>query len=185
MTLDALISPDYRQEQIRLHTDPRGYGGRGRKWATFVNALIWVHECQSVLDYGCGEGSLGVHLALAGRCKDIRQYDPAVPGFEALPEPADLVVCTDVLEHVEADKIDAVLDHLCGLTQKVLFVVVSLIETAKTLSDGRQAHILLKDPTWWHAQFTQRGLMTIEQPHIKPEKQWCAVLQRKAAYDAL
>lgn len=177
MTVDDLISPAYLQEQIRLHESPRGYGGRGRKWSTQVNALIWAYECQSVLDYGCGEGSLVVYLKIAKRCQDFREYDPAIPGLEALPEPADCVACTDVLEHVEEDRIDRVLDHLCGLTRKVLFVVISLIETAKTLSDGRQAHILLREPAWWRSQFAARGFSVVQELDVKPEKQWVAVLK--------
>lgn len=181
MTRDQLISPDYLQEQIRLHDSPRGYGGRGKKWSTQVNALAWTYDCQSILDYGCGEGSLAVFLLIAKRASDIREYDPAIPGKDALPDPADLVVCTDVLEHVEPDRIDAVLTHLCGLARKVLFVVISLVETAKTLSDGRQAHILLKDPAWWRAAFDARGFDVRDELQVKPEKQWAAVLLPRAA----
>jgi len=178
MTLDDLISPAYREEQVRLHRQPKGYGGRGRKWSTQVNALVWTYQCESVLDYGCGEGSLAATLAISARCKDIRQYDPAVECFELLPAPADCVVCTDVLEHVEEDKIEAVLDHLCGLTRKVLFVVISLVETAKTLSDGRQAHILLREPPWWKSRLAARELELRDELDIKPEKQWAAVWLR-------
>lgn len=174
--LDELISPRYRDEQVRLHAQPRGYGQRGSKWSTHVNTLVWKHGCQSVLDYGCGQGSLRQWVAEAGRCRDIREYDPAIAGKDALPAVADLVVCTDVLEHVEPDKIDAVLAHLRSVTGRLLFVVISLVETAKTLSDGRQAHILLQAPAWWRARFEALGFAVIEELSIKPEKQWVAVL---------
>lgn len=186
MTLDDLISPAYREEQIRLHQAPRGYGGKGRRWSTYVKALAWTHDCDSILDYGCGEGSLAVHLLLIdpetreplGRIHDVRQYDPAMPGLETLPEPADCVVCTDVLEHVEPEKIGAVLDHLCELARKILFVVISTVETAKLLGDGRQAHILLMEPSWWQEQFATRGYYVVDEPRIRPDKQWCAALRR-------
>ena len=32
---------------------------------------------------------------------EIKEYDPAIPGKDSLPEPADIVVCSDVLEHIE------------------------------------------------------------------------------------
>lgn len=175
--LSDLISVDYRHEQMRLHAAPRGYGQRGHKWSSKVNELAWVHGCVSVLDYGCGQGKLGESLQLAGRVTDLREYDPAIEGKEALPVPADLVVCTDVLEHIEADKIGAVLTHLCALPRKVLFVVISLVETAKQLSDGRQAHILLRSPEWWLEQFERRGFQVLQTPLVKPEKQWVAVLK--------
>jgi hypothetical protein len=82
-----------------------------------------------------------------------------------------------VLEHVEPDKIEAVLDHLASLVRKSLFVVISLVETAKTLSDGRQAHILLREPEWWRSQFARRGFVVIDELNVKPEKQWAAVLK--------
>lgn len=178
MTADQLISPAYREEQIRLHAEPRGYGGRGRKWTTQVNAAIWLNGYKSVLDYGCGQGSLHESLILTNRKIDLREYDPAIPGKDALPEPADLVVCTDVLEHVEPDKIAAVLAHLRSLARHGLFIVVSLIETAKTLSDGRQAHILLQPADWWRAQFNAHGFAVVEELAVKPEKQWVGIVKR-------
>jgi hypothetical protein len=184
MTVQDLISPAYREEQIRLHTLPKAYGERGHKWSTHIHTIVWVRGCASILDYGCGTGSLGLTLResilLAKRCKDFRDYDPAIPGKDALPAPADLVVCTDVLEHVEPDKIDAVLDHLTGLAQKRLFVAIALTDTAHLLSDGRQAHILLREPEWWREQLGVRGFVTEDVfIHTKPQKAWIAVLRRE------
>ena len=183
MTVDDLISPAYLDEQRRLHADPRGYGGRGRKWAAQVSAFGWTYGCRSVLDYGCGQGSLAVQLKLSSHfpIDQIFEYDPAIPGKDALPAPADLVVCTDVLEHVESDRIWAVMEHLARLSRKACFIVVSLIETAKTLSDGRQAHILLRPVPWWTAQVEAHGFIVARELDVKPEKQWCAVLLKERA----
>lgn len=172
--IDTLISDAYRAEQQRLHADPRGYGGRGRKWADTVRDIARTYGCASILDYGCGQGSLAVALADSGL--DVREYDPAVAGKDAAPAPADLVVCTDVLEHVEPDRIWAVVGHLASLSGKALFLVVSLVETAKTLSDGRQAHILLHTPAWWREMVGAHGCLVARELAIKPEKQWVAVL---------
>ena len=172
--IDGLISEAYRAEQVRLHADPRGYGGRGRKWADTVREVARTYGCVSMLDYGCGQGSLAV--ALAGSGLQVAEYDPAVAGKDAPPAPADLVVCTDVLEHVEPERIWAVVGHLTSLSAKALFVVVSLVETAKTLSDGRQAHILLRSPEWWRELTAAHGLLLARELAVKPEKQWAAVL---------
>lgn len=170
------ISEGYLAEQRRLHAAPRGYGQRGSKWADTVVELVRTHRARTILDYGCGQGSLGV--ALRGRRLELDEYDPAIPGKDALPEPADLVVCTDVLEHVESDRIWHVLEHLASLTRRVAFVVVSLVPTAKTLSDGRHAHILLRSVEWWRTQCRAHGFTIHEERPIKPEKQWVAVLTR-------
>lgn len=181
MTLEHLISPAYLDEQRTLHASPRGYGQRGHKWTAKVNEIGWLQGCRSVLDYGCGAGSLCEQLRLKSRFTTITEYDPAIPDKDTPPSPADLVVCTDVLEHIEEDKIDAVLSHLTSRARLVLFVVISLVETAKVLSDGRQAHILLRPPAWWRVQFEARDFTVIEEPQVKPEKQWVAVLRRNGA----
>jgi 2-polyprenyl-3-methyl-5-hydroxy-6-metoxy-1,4-benzoquinol methylase len=147
VTRADLISDAYLAEQVRLHAAPRGYGARGSRWAEAVHALASQYHCRTILDYGCGQGSLARALTPMGRT--VTEYDPAVAGKDQLPTPADLVVCTDVLEHVESAHIFAVAQHLAALTRRALFLVVSLVETDKRLSDGRQAHILLRTPAWW------------------------------------
>lgn len=178
----ALISDAYLEEQRRLHADPRGYGTKGRKWAPHVGMVAAHYALQSVLDYGCGQGSLAANLrgAHGWYFDDVREYDPAVYGKASPPEPAELVVCTDVLEHVEEEKLDAVLAHLAALTHRALFLVVSLIPTAKTLSDGRQAHITLHPAAWWVGRLEAHGFEVAEVLSVSPEKQWVATLLKKA-----
>jgi 2-polyprenyl-3-methyl-5-hydroxy-6-metoxy-1,4-benzoquinol methylase len=175
MTIDDLITPEYREEQARLHAQPNGYGGKGRKWAPTVAEIAKVHGCRSVLDYGCGQGSLALALRAAG-WSDVREYDPAVPGKDALPAAADLVVCTDVLEHIEPVHMWSVLQHVRALSTKACFVVISLVETAKRLSDGRQAHISLHSRDHWVGVMGAHGFVVASEVPVKPEKQWCAVL---------
>lgn len=171
------ISAEYLEQQRILHADPRGYGGRGRKWAPFVLELIDRLGATSVLDYGCGQGSLAVAVRQA-KVPGLRvsEYDPAIPDKSGQPTFADLIVCTDVLEHVEPEKIQAVLRHLRLLARRGVFVVVSLVETAKLLTDGRQAHILLRPADWWREQVAAAGFRILEEPQIKPDKQWVAVI---------
>lgn len=177
MTVEQLISPDYRAEQQRLHADPRGYGQKGRKWAETVIELAAEFNCQTLLDYGAGQGSLAESLRAQGFV-NLAEYDPAIAGKDTLPSPADLVVCTDCLEHVESERIWFVLKHLRQLTQCVCFVVVSLVETAKVLSDGRQAHILLRSTEWWRFQMRSHDFVIWRELDIKPDKQWVAVLTK-------
>ena len=169
------ISPEYQALQAELHARPQGYGGKGRKWAPVVRELIAWYDARTVLDYGCGEGSLG--SALPG----IAEYDPAMPGKDAPPAPADLVVCTDVLEHIEPEKLPAVLIHLRFLTRTAALLVVALDATHKILADGRNAHLIQESPAWWETQVTAAGFrcepLTIP-IHLSPEKRakrWIAV----------
>lgn len=181
MRATDLISPRYCEEQERLHADPRGYGQRGRKWAARVLAIADQFDAWSILDYGCGQGSLTVALrAQAARSIRLDEYDPAIAGKTMAPGFADLVVCTDVMEHVEADRIANVVKHLHLVTRKALFLVVSLVETAKLLSDGRQAHISLHPRAFWEARFSPFFEVGESFDDVKPDKQWVAVLIPRA-----
>ena len=169
-----LITPEYLADQVWLHGRGGDYGRSGDKWASTIESLVRNMRMDSVLDYGCGKGALGVAL----RAKGItcREYDPAIPGKDMLPEAADMVACTDVLEHVEPACIDAVLDHLCGLARKTMFLTVSTRLAGKTLPDGRNAHILLQHEGWWRFQLERRGFRPI-QHWPTHDGEWVAVLR--------
>lgn len=176
-----LISRPYLQLQQELHARPNGYGGKGDKWAAGVAGLIAQFEAHSVLDYGAGEGSLGAALrkmALSG--VRIDEYDPAVPAFAQWPGFADLVVCTDVLEHIEPERLDTVLRHLTVLTRKALFVVIATRPSNKTMADGRNAHLIIETGEWWSARFAALGLRIAQgpaSPLAKPSREWVAVIR--------
>jgi len=177
---EGLISADYVAQQKALHLMPGGYGGKGSRWASTVVAIAKQLGCSSVLDYGCGRGSL--RLSLESRGLACREYDPAVEGKDARPSFADLVVCTDVLEHVEPDKIGNVLKHLDSLSRVAIFLVVCLRSSNKTLPDGRNAHLLIRPAAWWDAKADEEGWerVTTDIPipvKVDQSKHWIAVVR--------
>jgi 2-polyprenyl-3-methyl-5-hydroxy-6-metoxy-1,4-benzoquinol methylase len=141
------ISAEYCDLNAKLHKENMAYGVGGGKHAPTVLKLLANPALRSVLDYGCGKGALGKALGDAGI--PIWEYDPAIPEKSESPRPADLVVCTDVLEHVEPDKIDYVLADLARCVKQVGYFVIHTGKSAKTLADGRNAHILQHDKAWW------------------------------------
>lgn len=175
-----LISPAYRDLQIELHAQPRGYGGRGDKWAGVVLQIALEYGATSILDYGCGQGSLMATLRAAPvNGFRLNEYDPAIPGKDHLPDFADMVVCTDVLEHVEPKRLDIVLAHLRLLARKVLWVVISTKRSNKELSDGRNAHLVIRPSKWWRERLKAAGFTLHVPPTIVrtvPEKEWPVVL---------
>jgi hypothetical protein len=152
MGLDNVATPEYRAVLAAMHSREK-WGGKGHRHLDAVLELITranqlkggLREKVTVLDYGCGRGSLANALK-PHRCQ---QYDPGVPGRDVLPKPSDVVVCTDVLEHIEPEKLDAVLDHILRLTGYFAHLVISTRPANAVLPDGRNAHLIVETPDWW------------------------------------
>ena len=182
MDSEGLISEEYRKLNIQLHEGGR-YGRRGDRWADKVRLLKQSHNLDSILDYGCGQGSL--KRTLEG---NVSEYDPAIPGKDAIPNPADLVVCTDVLEHIEPILLDNVLDHLWSLTTRYLLVAVSTRPAAKVLADGRNAHLIVQPADAWLPAFQRRFDIvewTVSEDEfsavVKPKQGWRGVAESIAS----
>jgi len=138
-----MITDDYRKLNEEMHKKP-SYGISGQKYANQVHAIALSMQTQDILDYGCGKSTLAQNLPYK-----IKQYDPAIPKYSALPEPADVVVCTDVLEHVEPEMIDDVLEHIRSLTKRRGMFVIATRPANKTLPDGRNPHLIIENGKWW------------------------------------
>lgn len=155
----TLIGEEYLALQRELHG--RGnYGVSGHRWADNVLALADKLQAKSILDYGCGKGMLGWQIRAVFKLRPLPfeyfEYDPAIEGKDAAPLPADLVVCGDVLEHIEPEHLEDVLDDLRGLARKAVFLVVSTQLAAKVLADGRNAHLIVKPSLWWLPKILDR-----------------------------
>lgn len=182
MKLRHLISDDYLEQQRRLHAAPKGYGGRGDKWAPAVAAIARQYGAATVLDYGCGQGTLKVALEKLMPGVPVAEYDPAIKGKNEIPQPSDLVVCTDVLEHIEPDKLPLVINHLFKLTQVALFTVIATRPSKKWLKDGRNAHLIIEPPSWWQDRLVHPLFEHAEPPKsplVVPAREWIALLVRK------
>ena len=148
-----MITEAYRQEQARLHATG-DYGKAGAGFGDVVSGMLRATQARTLLDYGCGSRqSLRPALLVP---VDYRGYDPAVAEYASDPEPADCVACIDVLEHIEPEMIDQVLDHIRSKTLKRALFSVHLGPAGKTLSDGRNAHLIQRPPAWWLPQIMQR-----------------------------
>lgn len=139
-----LITEAYRKLNAQKHSESERFGAYGHYLATQVRDLARQLGAASILDYGCGKRTLERALGFA-----IANYDPAIPGCEASPEPADLVVCTDVLEHVEPECLEAVLDDLRRVTRNTILITVDTRPAHKILADGRNAHLIVEPSRWW------------------------------------
>lgn len=145
-----LISPEFRELNARLHRDRLEYGVGGGKHADTVIKLAKSNNTTSVLDYGCGKGYLAKAIPWP-----IWEYDPAIPGKDMSPRPADLVVCTDVLEHIEPDKLIFVLDDLRRCTKQIGYFTICTGPAIKKYADGRNTHLIQQGIDWWRKKLSK------------------------------
>lgn len=148
--LDDLISPAYQRLLMQKHGHGK-WGGDGAKHVTNATAYADLLQAETILDYGCGE----MRFAEAMKPRRVSGFDPGVPGKTGMPKPCDLVVCTDVLEHVELDKLNNVLGHMRSVCLKGAYVVIATRPAKAVLPDGRNAHLIVKPADWWI-----KGMMT-------------------------
>jgi len=145
-----LISKEAIELNWRLHQENPTYGMGGSKHAETVLKMAQHPDIKSVLDYGCGKSMLAKSLPMP-----IWEYDPAIPEKSELPKPADLVVCTDVMEHIEVDKLQFVLDDLKRCIKQVGYFVISTRKAVKTYANGANTHSIVQGKNWWHKQLSK------------------------------
>jgi hypothetical protein len=150
-----MITEQYRELNRQLHEDHSvKYGYKGYQQAERVFETKLAFACRSVLDYGAGKRTLAQALRRFYSVR-TRNYDPAVRGIDHLPRPADLVVCCDVMEHVEPPYVGHVILHLHSLTKKILFLRVCTVPcTSKTLPDGTDPHRTVWTELQWESAFS-------------------------------
>lgn len=160
-----IITEAYREQNRKLHETNEKYGTSGRVWREFVrNISDWGRR--DILDFGAGKRTLSQSLGPAYRVTD---YDPCIPGLDAEPEPHDIVVCGDVMEHVEPELVENVLAKIRTLTKHKAFFVIAMLPSTKTLPDGRNSHLSLHDDEWWREKIEAAGFEIIESKSMRKE----------------
>ena len=114
-----------------------------------MDSLIDRLQPRSLLDYGCGSQRSLLKAVKLPATVLYEGYDPAIPEYSEAPLPAELVVCIDVLEHIEPDLLDNVLDHLATLCDPFGLFSIHTDPADKTLPDGRNAHLTQEPQAWW------------------------------------
>lgn len=145
-----VITTDYRKLNENLHNSNKQYGTCGHLYADEVLKICKRLNSYDVLDYGCGKNTLANVLPFI-----IKKYDPAIRAFHEEPESADIVICTDVMEHIEPELLDNVLKHIKSKCKKAVYFAIETTEAKKKLNDGRNAHINILKPIEWFTKLSE------------------------------
>lgn len=133
---------------------------------------------RTVLDYGCGRSPLVNWLAKLNDATPLR-YDPAIPEHATLPEgPIDLIVSTDVLEHIPEDLLDNLLAEISSRSQNAYFHIATALATT-VLPNGENAHCTVQKPGWWRSRL-ERHFATVRELPVD-RKHRCAFATWKTA----
>jgi len=124
------------------------YGSSSMLHFDEISSVVLEQKPKSILDYGCGRSDLVAHFWNDGK-REIDRYDPAIPAYKTLKDKTyDMVLCNDVLEHIEMRDVDRVLQEIKTKSDSVIFTI-SLKLARAVLPDGRNAHVtILKRKEW-------------------------------------
>ena len=135
------------------------------KWVLKIKEIIQYSNSKTIIDYGCGKAflynnkiSIKKHpyknLQEFWNLEDVFLYDPAVEKYSKQPsEKADGIICTDVIEHIPEEDVQAFIDNLFKLSNKFVFFVIATIPASKHFDDGRNIHLCLKTEKEWEGLF--------------------------------
>lgn len=153
--MNNTCSPIHVERLRKLHARDPNFGVIGHLWAERIATDIAREDdpCESYLDYGCGRsGLLERVLNLSTAHIHGEEWDPALcEREENAPRDSkyDYVSCIDVLEHVEKDKLDAVLSHIRSLMGKRGIITISLRRRSPR---KRKVHPNVHPREWWIEQ---------------------------------
>lgn len=118
---------------------------------------------KSVLDLGCGNGYLISALEKAGHSvvgvdgsKNVLKYraDIVVADLTQplrFTEQFDLVICTEVAEHIEERFADTLVDTVCNAARSTVFF------SAAKAGFGGHLHVNEQERPYWYDKFAARG----------------------------
>lgn len=127
----------------------------GKSWEQHITEFCRRVGARSVLDFGCGKGSL--QREMKRRRIQWFGYDPGVPEFSKMPKAKDVVVCTDVMEHCEPEYLDSLILQIAKLGKRGVFFNIATDASKTFLPDGRNAHLIQEDYYWWLKRLKHTG----------------------------
>lgn len=155
-----MISEAYLEQISRLHRI-RLWGSSGYSHAPVVADYCQELKAKTVLDFGCGRATLKKTLLDLDPYLSILEYDPAIPGKDKPPEPADLLVANDVLEHIEPQYLDETLKYIRSLAIKGAYFTIALTPSKVSLPDGRNAHLIIEPAEFWLENLMEAGFTIV------------------------
>lgn len=152
-----------------------------------VAHIVKLAKANTILDFGSGKAKLyddAPDYPANSRFKTIPGWGNAVvtcydPGYQPFSDPVegqyDVVISTDVVEHIPEEDIAWVLDKIFAYATQAVYVVAACYPAQKHLPDGTNAHCTLQPPEWWVGQMQQSA-------RLHPAVNWTLCTQEKSMF---
>jgi SAM-dependent methyltransferase len=138
-------------------------GGGIRSLIDTILAIIADKKSVTILDFGCGTAihwhkhtlvnkTKSLMTVLGEKVQGFYRYDPAVDIYSKKPTTKfDLVVCSDVLEHIPDSELQSFIDEASSYvdTGGTLMFSVSTSPSNNSFLSGENMHINIKSPDEW------------------------------------
>ncbi len=149
----SLTREELIKQYKKIHTE-KHYGYTSQNLLYLLLPFVKELAPKTILDYGCGQSDL-VNLLrkeLDPQNKGLvtaYKYEPAIEEHSILPvTSADLVINTDVLEHIPTKDLEEVIKKIISISNKAIFIICNK-KAIETLDDGSNAHCSVYPPQWW------------------------------------
>ena len=164
------FTKDYYEDGIRKNIS----GYENYKWmpTRSIPEALDIQEYfdfNTCVDYGCAKGFLVHALRIIG-CdaygEDISEYavnncHPEVEEYISLPNEKkyDLLICKDVLEHIEVKDIPGVLENFKDKSHQFFFTIPLGDKDRFRIREYEVdiTHVTKKDEEWWISMFESQG----------------------------
>ena len=174
----TMISDEYKDTLKAAHAEHGGKWGTtgGRNFGPrLVQFLKERQDVKTVLDFGCGQRTLEEYVKkeMPERYAILKweNYDPGINAFSQLPDKQyDLIVSSDVLEHVEPTELDQTLQWMYQHTRYYWFHLIACDPCYTKLPDGRNAHLIVQEPEWWVERLRPYGTVMYWSKEVRQKR---------------
>lgn len=126
-----------------------------------IGKLISETGAKTLLDFGCGRGDAyrsphKLHHQWGISRKNVTLYDPSFKQYAGRPVGrSDIVVCSDVLEHIPEEGVDRFVADLFNHAKLAVWASVCTRPARKCFpGTDINLHCTVKPYQWWHDTFS-------------------------------
>jgi 2-polyprenyl-3-methyl-5-hydroxy-6-metoxy-1,4-benzoquinol methylase len=145
-------------QYIELFASNLKYGVGGRNHFNLINSIAQDFGIKSIFDFGCGRGTLLEELNKTDKYK-LSGYDPTSSNNQLFSntindEPVDMIVSTDVLEHLYEFELNNCFKIFKIKTPILMFHRICGRVASNILPNNTNAHKTVKSYEWWQDVLT-------------------------------